>query len=94
MHNQRLFLVSGYMNTSYGGIWKQWPHYLDRDDRIILRVDGKLYVQRLQRVMEGPEVVPVLSEFARKYFDGADGDFTSDESIRSGDTWMYEVVDR
>jgi hypothetical protein len=36
----------------------------------------------------------VLSEFARKYFGSADGDFTSDESIRSGDTWMYEVVDR
>ena len=31
------------MNTSYGGIWKQWPHYLDRDDRIILRIDGRLY---------------------------------------------------
>ena len=94
VHDQRLFLVSGYMNTSYGGIWKQWPHYLDRDDRIILRIDGRLYEQRLQRVMEGPEVVPVLSEFARKYFGGADGDFTSDESIRSGETWMYEVVDR
>ena len=94
VHDQRLFLVSGYMNTSYGGIWKQWPHYLDSDDRIILRIDGRLYEQRLQRVMEGPEVVPVLSEFARKYFGGADGDFTSDESIRSGDTWMYEVVDR
>ena len=94
VYNQSLFLVSGYMNTSYGGIWKQWPHYLDHDDRIILRIDGKLYEQRLKRVMEGPEVVPVLSEFARKYFGGADGDFTSDESIRSGDTWMYEVVDR
>ena len=94
VHDQNLFLVSGYMNTSYGGIWKQWPHYLDHDDRIILRIDGKLYEQRLQRVMEGPEVVPVLSEFARKYFGDADGDFTSDESIRSGDTWMYKVVDR
>ena len=36
------------MNTSYGGIWKQWPHYLDHDDRIILRIDGKLYEQRLR----------------------------------------------
>ena len=31
----RLFLVSGYMNTGYGGLWKQWPHYLAEDDRII-----------------------------------------------------------
>ena len=34
VHDQRLFLVSGYMNTSYGGIWKQWPHYLDHDDHL------------------------------------------------------------
>ena len=94
VHDQRLFLVSGYMNTGYGGIWKQWPHYLDSDDRIILRIDGKLYEQRLQRLMEGPDVVPVLSEFARKYFGGAEGDFTSNASILSGDTWMYEVIDR
>ena len=90
----RLFLVSGYMNTSYGGIWKQWPHYLEDDDRVILRIDGKLYEQRLQRIMEGPEVVPVLSEFARKYFGGSSGEFTADASVRSGDTWMYEVVER
>ena len=94
VHDQRLFLVSGYMNTSYGGIWKQWPHYLEGDDRVILRIDGKLYEQRLQRIMEGPEVIPVLSEFARKYFGGASGEFTADTSVRNGDTWMYEVVDR
>ena len=94
VHDQRLFLVSGYMNTSYGGIWKQWPHYLDNNDRVILRIDGKLCEQRLERIMEGPEVVPVLSEFARKYFGGAEGEFTADASVRNGDTWMYEVVDR
>ena len=94
VHDRRLFLVSGYMNTSYGGIWKQWPHYLEDDDRVILRIDGKLYEQRLQRIMEGPEVAPVLSEFARKYFGGSSGEFTADASVRSGDTWMYEVVDR
>jgi hypothetical protein len=94
VHDRRLFLVSGYMNTSYGGIWKQWPHYLEDDDRVILRIDGKLYEQRLQRIMEGPEVVPVLSEFARKYFGGSSGEFTEDASVRSGDTWMYEVVER
>ncbi len=63
----RLFLVSGYMNTGYGGLWKQWPHYLAEDDRIILRIDGMLYEQRLERIMGGEIVAPVLSEFGRKY---------------------------
>lgn len=88
---QRLFIVSGYMTTNYGAIWKQWPHYLEADDRIILRIDGSLYEQRLQRIMSGPEVVPVLNEFSRKY---GDGEAASDQAVASGYTWMYEVVDR
>ena len=95
VHNRRLFLVSGYMNTGYGGIWKQWPHYLENDDRVILRIDGQLYEQRLQRITEGPEIVPVLDELARKYFPGAAGSgISSPVSVTNGDTWMYEVVDR
>ena len=81
------------MNTGYGSIWKQWPHYLSEDDRIILRIDDALYEQRLKRIMEGPEVVPVLQELGRKYFDGVQGLGTQD-TVARGDTWMFEVVDR
>lgn len=91
VHEQRLFLVSGYMTTGYGAIWKQWPHYLNDDDRIILRVDGNLYEQRLQRIMQGDEVIPVLMEFNRKY--GA-GEPTSADTVTLGETWMFEVVSR
>ena len=91
VHDRRLFLVSGYMTTGYGAIWKQWPHYIENDDRIILRIDGKLYQQRLQRILSGADVVPVLSEFSRKY--GA-GDAASDAAVSSGYAWMYEVVSR
>lgn len=87
----KLFIVSGYMTTNYGAIWKQWPHYLDDDDRIILRIDGNLYEQRLQRIMDGPDVMPVLREFNRKY--GA-GEPTSIDTITDGETWMYQVVPR
>ena len=90
-HDSRLFIVSGYMTTNYGAIWKQWPHYLEADDRVILRIDGKLYEQRLERIMSGPEVVPVLNEFSRKY---GDGDAASSDAVSSGYTWMYEVVER
>jgi len=94
VHDSRLFLVSGYMNTGYGAVWKQWPHYLEDDDRIILRIDGNLYEQRLERIMEGPEIVPVLNELARKYFPGSDGGLGSPETVSTGDTWMFEVVSR
>lgn len=91
VNDGKLFIVSGYMTTNYGAIWKQWPHYLDADDRIILRIDGNLYEQRLQRVMDGPDVMPVLLEFNRKY--GA-GEPTSISTITDGETWMYQVVPR
>lgn len=90
-HDRRLFVVSGYMTTNYGAIWKQWPYYLETDDRILLRIDGKLHEQKLQRIVSGPEVVPVLSEFSRKY---GDGEAASADAVASGYTWMYEVVNR
>ena len=93
VHDSRLFIVSGYMNTGYGSIWKQWPHYLSEDDRIILRIDDALHEQRLKRIMEGPEIVPVLQELGRKYFGGTQGLGTQD-TVARGDTWMFEVVDR
>lgn len=87
----RLFVVSGYMTTNYGAIWKQWPHYLDNDDRIILRIDGRLYEARLQRIMSGPDVLPVLSEFNRKYGGGLP---SSIETVTNGETWMFQIVPR
>jgi len=93
VYESRLFVVSGYMNTGYGAIWKQWPHYLDDDDRVILRIDGKLYEQRLERIMDGPPVIAILSEFGRKY-GGGDSGLIAADSVTSGDTWMFEVVDR
>lgn len=88
----RLYLVSGYMTTGYGKIWKQWPHYIEEnDDRIILRVDGNLYEQRLQRITGGPVAAAVMDVFGRKYNFGAGA---GDAPVTSGYVWMFEVVDR
>jgi hypothetical protein len=91
VHDEKLFIISGYMNTFYGGIWKQWPHYLDKDDRIIIRVDGQLSEHRLKRVLGGPDVGPVLGEFSRKYGDGL---ASNESAVSNGDSWLYEVVAR
>ncbi|MDA7683597.1 hypothetical protein N8749_00135 [bacterium] len=91
VHDEKLFIISGYMNTFYGGIWKQWPHYLNKDDRIIIRVDGRLSEHRLKRVLNGPDVGPVLNEFSRKYGNGLASDGSA---VSNGDSWLYEVVAR
>ena len=94
VHDSRLFLVSGYMTSWYGGIWKQWPHYLGDDANIILRVDDNLYDLRLERITEGPDIIPVMSEFGRKYGGGDPNSVTSDAAVTTGSVWMYEAVAR
>lgn len=89
VQDDRLFLISGYMTTGYGRLWKQWPHHVVEDDRVILRIDGKLYEQRVERITEGDLIAPVMAEFGRKY--GFEG---SPEAVASGYAWLYEVKAR
>ncbi len=92
VHDERLYLISGYMTTGFGKIWKQWPHYMEQDNRVILRIDGKLYEQQLVRMMDHPELAEILTKFGNKYGFNAPGDPT--EMVRSGYAWFYEVQDR
>ena len=87
----RMFVASGRRNTWIGQLWKQWPQRVDEDDRIILRVDGSLYEQRLKPVTEGPDVIKAMTESARKY--GRGGSPQSD-SIAREYVWLFEVVSR
>ena len=53
-HEGRIFIPSGYMLSTVGKIWKQWPLHAQKDGRAILRVDGKLYPRQLVRITDGP----------------------------------------
>jgi hypothetical protein len=90
-HDNRIFIVSGYMNTWYGKLWKHWPAEAEEDGRVILRVDDTLYEREMVRVMEGDFVRPVLDEISRKYLGGAEVPMSE---ITSGNMWMFELVPR
>lgn len=87
--DKRMYFLSGYMTTGYGKIWKQWPNYMEADNRVLLRIDGKLYEQQLVRVMEHDQLADIVGEFGRKY-----GFEAGPEVVTSGYGWLYEVVDR
>ena len=87
----RMFIASGRLNTRIGKLWKQWPQRMVDDDRVILRVDGKLYEQRLARITEGPDIVPVMTEISRKYGNGSPG---SELAVTGGYVWLFEVLAR
>jgi len=91
----RLYIVSGYMNSTIGRLWKQWPAYLEEDNRILIRDEGKIYEQCLDRVMgDAEKVVPVLAELGRKYMGGSGEQIPGSEiAVTSGAIWMFEVSD-
>ena len=52
-HNGRLYVFSGFMDTTVGRLWKRWPVQAERDGRAVLRIDGKRYERQLLRVESG-----------------------------------------
>lgn len=90
-HDNRIFIPSGYMNSTVGKIWKQWPKEAEKDGRAILRVDGKLYERRLVRIRSGDILTPVLAELGRKYVGGQPVPLTA---VTSDDLWIFELVPR
>ena len=88
-HDGKLYVVSGYMGSLLGRLWKRWPLQAERDGRAVVRIEGKRYERTLVRVRSGADVIEgVTAELSRKY-GGADPD-----SIESGDTWLFELAPR
>jgi len=91
VHEGRVFIPSGYMTTWWGKLWKQWPSQAEQDGRAILRVDGKLYERQLVRVMDGPDIDPVMAELSRKY---GDGQPFPRVAFDSGYLWIFQLTPR
>ena len=88
-HDGKLYVVSGYMGSFLGRLWKRWPMQAERDGRAVVRIEGKRYERTLVRIRSGSDVIEgVTAELSRKY-GGSDPD-----SIESGDTWLFELAPR
>lgn len=95
VHNNRIFIPSGYMTTWWGKIWKQWPKQVLEDDRAILRIDGKIYNRTMARITDDPVLEGVMKELARKY--GGAFEATPEtmmHSVDSGYMWIFELKPR
>ncbi|MEZ5557881.1 MAG: hypothetical protein R3E86_04960 [Pseudomonadales bacterium] len=88
-YDGRIYIPCGYMDTAWGRLWKHWPIEAERDGRAILRIDGKLYERRLQRLRSGPALEPVLAELNRKYAAGATPATVARDSL-----WLFEMAPR
>ena len=89
VHDNRPYVLSHYMNTHIGRVWKRWPRRLAKDNRAIVRVDGKLYEFQLIRLFEEEQLPAVLKQFNDKY----KIDLTL-EGINNENTWLFELAPR
>lgn len=85
--SNRPFVLSSYMTSRIGKIWKQWPHRLEEDNRALIRADGKIYALNLQRRIEDDIIPEVLARFNEKYKTDYDLD-----NVSSGSSWIYELT--
>ena len=90
-HEGRIYIPCGYMTTTWGKIWKQWPIEALEDGRATLRIADKLYQRQLVRIEEGPLLAPLTAELSRKYVRGADIPL---EAVTSGSLWLFELAPR
>ncbi len=90
-HEGRIYIPCGYMTTTWGKIWKQWPIEALEDGRAILRIGDKLYERELVRIEDGSLLAPLTAELSRKYVGGAD---IGPEAVTSGYLWLFELAPR
>ncbi len=85
----KIYIVSGYMGSAIGRLWKRWPVQAERDGRAIVRIAGKRYERTLVRIRTGAEVDGVTAELSRKYRSN-----TTPAAIEAGSTWLFELAPR
>ena len=90
VHDKKLYLVSGYMNSVLGGIWKKWPAQALEDGRAVVRLDGKRYERELVRILDDrPLLEAIAAEINRKYGAGLNADMAP-----TGDAWFFALEPR
>lgn len=86
----KLYVLSGYMNSTVGKIWKQWPLQAEEDPRAVIRIDGKRYERKLVRLPPGhPALAGISAEVKRKY-----GAPLAPEMASTGEAWFYALEPR
>ena len=83
----KAYVVSGYMNSFLGRLWKHWAVQANRDGKAVLRVNNVRYPRQLVRIEQGEVLEGVAAELARKY-----NSPTTRAAIEAGDTWVFELA--
>ncbi|MGB0558221.1 MAG: hypothetical protein ACPGKO_00390 [Pseudohongiellaceae bacterium] len=85
-HNAKLYVWSGYMGTTVGRFWKQWPVQAERNGKALIRINGVRYERELTRIKSGDELTGIANAITEKY-----PSRTTRDAIEAGDVWLFEA---
>ena len=85
----KLYVWSGYMGTTVGRMWKQWPLQAEADGRAIVRINGVRYERNLRRIQSGPDLEGIAAAITNKY-----PSQTTPASIESGSVCIFAAEQR
>lgn len=96
----KIYVVSGYMRSFLGKLWKEWAFDADEgNDEGVLRVNNVRYPRKLVRIKEGDVLDGVAAKLLAKY-NGvstpvpAEAIASARASIEEGDSWIFELAPR
>jgi len=90
VYDKKLYVVSGYMNSTFGKLWKKWPAQAVKDGRAVIRIDGKRYERQLTRILDDETLLTsIAAEVTRKY-----GVPVAQDAAATGDAWVFAVAPR
>ncbi len=95
VHEGKLYVACGYMNSWWGRLWKQWPHDAMKDGRAVIRIEGKRYEREAVRVTDPAVFWPVVRESRRKY--GSQEDPVLPDPLpplEATGVWLFEMAPR
>ena len=95
----RLFIISGYMTTMLGRLWKEWAFEADQgNNEGVLRVNNIRYPRTLVRITEGDVLNGVSAKLITKYGGAPTASPEAIATTRAGIEadlyWVLELVPR
>ncbi len=96
----KIYVVSGYMKSFLGKIWKEWAFDADEgNDEGVLRVNNVRYPRQLVRIKEGAVLDGVSAKLLAKYSGvptpvSATAIATARADIEDGNSWIFELAPR
>ncbi|NNL85677.1 MAG: hypothetical protein HKP27_08500 [Myxococcales bacterium] len=68
--------------------WKRWPHEVEEDPRVRLRVGGRVFACRAMRATDAQQISRLRASIAEKYQISADG------AAARAEVWWFRILPR